>query len=55
MVNTEQIGNRLIVSFGLNEKDRFNLIREHNKDAFTIKEIFVNNGYCLELTPIRIL
>ena len=47
----EQIGNRLILTFGLNEEKRFNEIRETNKDSFEIVEFFINNGLGLELKP----
>ena len=54
-MRNEQIGNTLRLIFELSEKARFNNIREHNKDAFIVKEVTMDNGYCLELTPKEII
>jgi len=52
-METQQNGNSLILTFGLNEKRKFMETIEANKDAFLIEQVFINNGYCLELRAVR--
>ena len=50
----ELIGlNRYIVDFS-NDKEKQDFIK-NNKDKYDIEEIFVNNGYCLEIKKLKII
>ena len=50
-MKSKQIGQRITLSFNLDERELYNRVFEKAQCKYFIETIFINNGYCLELTP----
>jgi hypothetical protein len=45
--------NRYVINFNLNEEEKMECWKNKNKNKYGITDIFVNNGYCLEVVKKR--